>query len=201
MTELRNSLLADVLNGRRRIVWRSPCGDWTEQPARPPVGLLSGSFNPLHAGHRELRAVAERHLGGPVGYELAIVNADKPPLEPKIVHKRVAQFDDVPAAITAAPTFAEKAMLIGNVTFIVGYDTAERILNPRFYNDDESAMHDAIRIVQSTGCRFLVAGRIVGMQFCDVTALTIPAPFRDLFLGLSEDEFRSDISSTELRDQ
>jgi hypothetical protein len=36
----------------------------------PPKGLLCGSFHPLHFGHEQLRAAAERQLGGPVYYEM-----------------------------------------------------------------------------------------------------------------------------------
>eukprot|EP00051_Salpingoeca_urceolata_P002373 m.49537 g.49537 ORF g.49537 m.49537 type:complete len:145 (-) comp12085_c0_seq1:11-445(-) len=48
---------------------------------RGRVALLSGSFNPLHEGHREMLKAARRHLppATAVAYEIAVVNADKVP--------------------------------------------------------------------------------------------------------------------------
>jgi nicotinamide mononucleotide (NMN) deamidase PncC len=168
-------------------------------PHSPPAGLLCGAFHPVHFGHRQLRDVAERLLGGPVYYEISIRNVDKPPLDFLSIERRRAQFADVPLALTAAPTFAEKAVVLPGVTFVVGVDTAERIVQPRYYGDREAARDAALREVRGAGCRFLVAGRQAGDTFLTLADVPVPDEFSDLFTAISAETFRADVSSTELR--
>lgn len=194
-------LLEQLLTGRRDVVWRQPDGEFVESPPQPPAGLLSGAFNPLHVGHEELRDVAEELLNGPVVYELPIANADKPTLEPDEVHSRVAQFERHPVALTNAATFAEKARLFPGVTFVVGYDTAERILQPRFYGNSETVMREALAAIRDAGSRFLVAGRVMEEEFRIVKNLRIPLDFHAIFIEVSQRVFRRDISSTDIRQQ
>lgn len=68
---------------------------------RLPAGsiVLSGSFNPLHDGHVGMVSAALKQQGWdghsahpPVVFEIAIVNADKPPLSREEVEARVEQF-------------------------------------------------------------------------------------------------------------
>ena len=59
---------------------RSKLGVWTTAGKVQPIGLLSGSFHPLHAAHLQLAALASELLGGPVAFELPLMNADKPPV-------------------------------------------------------------------------------------------------------------------------
>ena len=42
--------------------------------SEPPAALLSGSFNPLHAGHTALVETAAALLGRPVAFEVSAVN-------------------------------------------------------------------------------------------------------------------------------
>ena len=130
-----------------------------------PTGLLCGSFHPLHFGHEQLRAAAERQLGGPVYYEMSIRNVDKPPLDFLSIERRRAQFTELPLALTAAPTFAEKAAALPGVVFVMGVDTAERIVRPRYYGGSDAALREALSRVRKAGCRFLVAGRKVDERF------------------------------------
>src|SRR5439155_650556 len=118
------------------------------------------SFNPLHAGHVELARIAEERLSGPVAFELAVLNADKPPLRAAEVRHRLAQFAwRQTVELTRAATFREKAHLLPGVTFVVGADTAERIVQPRYYGDRTADMLAALDEIARHGCRFLVAGR------------------------------------------
>ena len=69
------SLIREVWSGERTHVWSLANGEIAGHIAVRPVGLIPGSFNPVHAGHRELHKVAQEILGGQVAFELAIVNA------------------------------------------------------------------------------------------------------------------------------
>jgi len=105
------------------------------QPGAPvPRAVLAGSFDPLHAGHVELARVTTELLGAPVAFELSVTNADKPPLRAVDVRRRLEQFEGRGTVeLTRAPTFREKARLLPGGTFVVGVDTAERIVEPRYY--------------------------------------------------------------------
>lgn len=164
----------------------------------PPAAILSGAFNPLHQGHAQLAQAASHHLGIPVAFECTAVNADKPPLPPETLLNRMAQFAGRwPIFASAAPTFVEKARLYPGIPFVVGYDTAVRILQPRFYQDNPANLLAALHEIQSLGNTFLVAGRLgEDGLFHNIYDLPIPAQFSSLFHPLP---FRLDISSTALR--
>ena len=167
----------------------------------PPAALLPGSFNPLHQGHRELAAAASRALGSPVAYELSVVNVDKPPLALDEVQRRVSQFRDVGTLVlTRAETFRKKAQLFSGCGFVIGWDTATRLIQPRYYGDSEPAMLTALAEMWGSGCRFAVAGRIDdGGRFRTLADVGLPAGFHPLFADIPESAFRSDISSTAIR--
>lgn len=167
----------------------------------PPQALLSGSFNPLHEGHIQLAETAARLLETAVAFECTAVNADKPPLPSDVLLQRLAQFAGRwPIFASTAPTFVEKARCYPGTTFIVGYDTAVRLLQPRFYQNDLPQMYTALSEIRTRGCSFLVAGRIGSDGiFHDMNDLSLPPGFSDLFQAIPATEFRLDISSTERR--
>lgn len=191
--------IADVRSGGEGLIWSIPGGSLMDSIEPLPKGLLSGSFNPLHHGHEGLRRIAERHLNGPVYFEMPIFNADKPPLDCFAIESRRAQMADTPLALTGASRFVDKARLFPGTAFVIGYDTAERVIQPRFYDDSEQEMHAAFEEIESSGCRFLVAGRKIEAVFHTLSELNIPSPMKNLFEPIPENEFRDDVSSTELR--
>jgi nicotinamide mononucleotide (NMN) deamidase PncC len=198
--EAAADLLAELLAGRAAVVCREPDGRFHTDGPRPGL-LLSGSFNPLHEGHCTLVALAGRLHGLPAAFELTVVNADKPPLEPGEVRRRLEQFTwRAPVWLTRAPMFADKAALFPGAVFLVGADTAERIVQPRFYHGSEEQMAEALGSFRAHGCRFLVAGRVdCSGVFRSADDLCIPPACRDLFTGLPASAFRLDVSSTQLR--
>jgi nicotinic acid mononucleotide adenylyltransferase/nicotinamide mononucleotide (NMN) deamidase PncC len=196
----------DLISGRLRLVWSLPEGQQMEAldatvaaGYSPPKGLLPGAFNPLHAGHTALRAAAERVLQGPVYFEMSVRNVDKPPLDFLTIARRKRQFHNHPLALTMAPTFEEKSALLPGVTFVVGVDTAERIVHPRYYGNSTRTMLQALETINRNGCRFLVAGRKQAETYRTLAEIALPEPHRHLFEALPESAFRVDLSSTELR--
>ena len=200
MDAIRSDPLDALMSGHLSWVAQTDCGE-IHLPTIGPSAVLSGSFNPLHRGHWQLAAVAERKLGRPVAFEISIANVDKPDIALGDLMARLDQFHGLDAvAITRAATFEAKARLFPECIFVVGADTAIRILQPRCYGNDPERMHDALNTIRANGCRFLVGGRLdPDGPFVELDAIGIPDEFRDLFMGLSETEFRVDISSTELR--
>jgi hypothetical protein len=169
-----------------------------------PIGgaaVLSGSFNPLHQGHTALAEAAAEMLGTEVVFELTAINADKPPMAAEQVQGRLLQFAGrYPILVSAAPTFLAKARLLPGTTFVVGYDTAARILQPRFYGGGEKQMSTALVEIREQGCRFLVAGRRDRQgKFHEADELIVPDQLQDLFQSLPGSRFRRDISSSEIR--
>src|SRR5438094_1910625 len=162
-----------------------------------PRGVLAGSFNPLHAGHVELARVAGERLAGPVAFELAVLNADKPPLRAAEVRHRLAQFAwRQTVELTRAATFREKARLLPGVTFVVGADTAERIVQPRYYGDRTQDMLAALDEIARHGCRFLGARRTDDQgRFVKLASIAPPARFAGLVEQSPEAPFRRDTSS------
>ena len=169
-----------------------------DEPVRAAV--LPGSFSPPHPGHERLARVASEMLGTPVVFEMSVVNVDKPPLDEQEVRRRLRLLQGTRCVVlTRAPTFREKAALFPGCTFVVGWDTAVRLVHPRYYGGRESAMNEALADIRGEGCSFLVAGRVDKDVFRTLDDVPLPQEFADLFQAIPESRFRVDISSTELR--
>lgn len=163
-------------------------------------GILSGSFNPLHRGHQALAQTAARILDAPVAYELSVANVDKPQLSEPEVRRRVAQFEGkAPLALTREPVFWKKSRLMPGCAFIIGADTAFRLVEPRYYEGSRSKMLIALERMRRNDCRFFVAGRSDGTAFLTLSDVPIPDGFETMFAAIPETAFRSDLSSTQIR--
>jgi hypothetical protein len=193
------------------VLWRYPDGRWTAEYPKQRYALLPGSFNPIHEGHWHLAKTAEKILGIPVAFEMSVYNVDKPKMTVDEIRRRLEPFTwRAMVALTRAPLFYDKAGLMQGSVFVIGVDTAARIVAPRYYShpplaaprgyDNQEAMCRAMRQIREWGCRFLVAGRVdADGNFLEAGNLELPGEFRDLFTGIPASEFRVDISSTELR--
>ena len=137
--------------------------------------------------HRPRRA-RRRTPGRPVAFELSVANVDKPDLPPEEVHRRLDQFDDHgPVFVTRAAILAKAALFPGAV-FVVGADTAARVVQARYYGDDPAGVGRALDALRSHGCRFFVGGRLSGDgRFVEVGGVAIPAGYRDMFAGPDEE--------------
>ena len=166
-----------------------------------PLVLLPGSFNPLHEGHVLLARVAEELRQQPLSFEISVTNVDKPPLSGETVRHRLAQFASKwPVELTRSPTFVEKSRVFPGATFVIGADTAERLIAPKYYGDDEVRMHVALEEMASSGCSFLVAVRIdAAGRVRTLNDILVPRRYADLFTEIPEQRFRLDTSSSEIR--
>jgi len=192
--------IARLLDGSARTVTAAP--DGTLAADRPVTGaILSASFNPLHPGHERLAQAASVALGMPVAFELPVQNADKPPLSYAEIERRLAQFRwRYSVVLSREALFVGKADLYPGCVFVVGYDTAERLVDPHYYGG-EAGRDAALAHIRARGCRFLVAGRLDEGVFRTLRDITIPEGAHDLFTELPEADFRVDLSSTMIREQ
>ena len=160
--------------------------------------VFPGAFNPMHQGHLDMIRYAEQKLGRSVILEISIRNVDKPPLDYLSMRERRDGAGDHPVVFTNAPTFVEKSRLFPGSVFIVGADTLARIDDPIYYTNrnerDAAVLEMAERRIQ-----FLVFGRTGTTGFMSLEDLSLSAPLRALCTGVPEDDFRADVSSTELR--
>ena len=191
------SPLAQLISGE--AAWVVVRGGTMTVEGQAPAALLPGSFSPVHQGHRGLAKAAGLLLDTEVGFELSVTNVDKPALEEAEIQTRLAQFaDDETAVLTRAETFFKKARLFPGRTFVVGWDTAIRLVAPRYYGGS-GAMMMALAEMMAAGTKFLVAGREDQGIFKTLNDVPVPQGFEALFDDLAEDQFREDISSTQLR--
>ena len=171
--------------------------------------IFPGAFAPLHDGHREMIERARQVTERDVALEISLENVDKPELLTGAAVARIIPLSPATVWLTRAATFVEKAELFPGSTFVVGADTIARIGEHRYYDDDLSCGQAITKIV-ANGCRFLVFGRAMdaqlqtgcgdaAMEFQGLEDLQIPDQLREICEGVSEQEFRRDLSSRQQR--
>jgi hypothetical protein len=84
------------------------------------------------------------------------------------------------------------------------HDTAVRVVMPKYYGDSEAQMSADFAALTAAGCAFTVAGRLTkDGAFRGLKDIQIPDILRHVgvdFKGISEEQFRMDISSTQIRE-
>jgi len=123
-------------------------------------------------------------LHRPVVFEIAAVNADKPPLPREEIIARIhallssplleqAGLMNVAVCITSEPLFLEKSSLFKGCNFVIGADTLSRLINPKYYGGSmssslspdvqqqqrEQAMVSALSVIAERECKIIVGGR------------------------------------------
>ena len=158
--------------------------------------ILSGSFNPLHEGHIELLKASSKEFKKNPLYEISIKNVDKSKINFNDLINRINQFKSLgKLVVTNSAKFEEKSNIFKNSIFVIGYDTALRLVDDKYYDDD---FRKSLKIIEKNNCSFLVSGRFINKKYKKPNNINFEE-YDYLFNILSEEKFRIDISSTELR--
>ena len=139
-----------------------------------------------------------------MAFELSIANPDKPMLSSEEVFSRLERFKTKPVLVTRAPLFLDKARMFPHSMFVIGADTAARIVNDKYYPPGEM-IAVMTEMIQAHGVRFVVSGRLndktgrfeTGED--EVRRALPPSLVTKAFIFLQETDFRVDMSSTEIR--
>jgi hypothetical protein len=154
-------------------------------------------------------------------FEISASNADKPSLSPEELTRRLKQFlpsspaiktaglnlGDYAICVSIEPLFTDKSRLYPNCNFVMGVDTFVRVIDPKYYSNCEYEMVAALTSIREQNVNIYVGGRRDDSsgEFMTMDRLLeascLPQRIKGMFRGLSEGQFRADVSSTELREE
>jgi len=192
---MNKKIYADLLNNR--IKFYSYNDDLKNENYNLNNSLiLSGSFNPLHEGHIELLKASSKEFKKNPLFEISIKNVDKSEINFNDLMDRINQFKSLgKLVVTNSEKFEEKSKIFKESIFVIGYDTALRLVDNKYYNDD---FRRSLKIIEKNNCSFLVSGRFINKKYKKPNNINFEG-YDYLFNILSEEKFRIDISSTQLR--
>lgn len=174
---------------------------------------LPASLNPVHSGHREMANLAENKLSTPFGkvsckYLISTSSPHKGDLSlQEILYKAGMLRAEATKALYPnqvfrefeftkdEPLYLDKARKRPGSIFVIGTDTMERFLDPKWGPDPVEMLCE----LKELNTKFFVMGRkTTDGVFQTVNDIPVPDGYNDLFVHL---EGRVDISSTQLREQ
>jgi len=123
------------------------------------LSMVCGSFDPIHEGHLTIFNNAMKDEI--TVFEITKQNADKGYISNEDLYARIQSFEDMklPLIVTDKATFLDKSIMFPCTNFCVGYDTFERIMNKKYYNNDTLLQEIHIRTIVRNECSFTVYPR------------------------------------------
>ncbi|KAL1679221.1 hypothetical protein EV122DRAFT_289756 [Schizophyllum commune] len=202
--------------GDIEVIW-TPSTHWPSRPLRN-LSILDSSFNPPTRAHVALADLTRSSVDGdeardPLLLLLAVQNADKPPPDPSrdasyaqrlqmmiILAQQLGPRTAV--AVTMEPTFVGKAralrrwlgaqgmgMEAPKLSFLVGYDTLQRILAPKYYGSAEAMRAALHRFFDEDGARLVVARRDAAAYPAFDGGEDMPALLEEFRKGIDKRDF------------
>jgi nicotinamide mononucleotide (NMN) deamidase PncC len=160
--------------------------------------LFSGSFNPLHDGHKQIADEVQMVSGKEVVFILCADHPYKGVVPDEDIQRRVQQFAwHAPALVLRrCSLYIEMAEAFPGFSFVLGADTLKRLLDQKYYT--EFTVLSMLKRFQELKTRFYVARRDEGAGVFPLseTLKSVPEEFHALFTELS---VVNSLSSTQLR--
>lgn len=174
----------------------------TEIAVRSNTVFFPGTFNPLHDGHRYMAKVAEDLSNVQVMYMLTADSPHKTPLTvPALLMRAVSVSQDHECREVIVtqndPLFIDKARAYPGAGFLIGSDSMERLLDPRWYGGKTEAVIDMLSEFERLGTRFYVFGRDSGSGMVRMSDIPVIGHFRSLFVQMPDNKYA--ISSSQIR--
>ena len=172
---------------------------------REPAVYLPATLNPIHDGHRAMcKAVEDRLSPLPgkirVQYLVSSVSPHKGRLSVsdmlfKAGMLRAERWRNESRQVEFTrdePLFIDKARKRPGSAFVIGADTMQRMLDPKWGPEITPMLAE----MRTLGTKFYVMGRVISGQWVVCEDISVPGYYGGMFVGLPG---RVDISSTELR--
>jgi hypothetical protein len=163
--------------------------------------IFPGSFNPFHQHHQAMAQKAYELTGKKVDLEVCIKNVDKPALDYEDLTNRENNLRNIHGDwlnnihMTNLSKFTEKAEFFPSSVFIVGWDTFQRIGDPKYGNLDK-----VMAILKENRSHFMVFHRIINGRSTLENIKEIYAPLLDICTIYGPEILApSSLSSKELR--
>ena len=165
-------------------------------------GLLSGSFNPPHEGHFGMaNAFIHEHR-----YKVLFEMPDNPPhkaaLSIQDLLKRAKMFKGRDRIFTHAPMFIDKIRAFPGMPLIVGSDTLDRLLDPKWGINIDDLINAIYNSADLFVAKRMVDGKLLSVEdvFAKYKGILDAGAIMLLSSLIHDLPGQWDISSTEIRD-